>query len=302
MDHDPRFKELLTTFFIEFLDLFFPQVLAYLDRSSIEFLDKEVFTDVTAGERHEVDLVVKASFKGQDAHFLVHVKTQSSPEPNFPMRMFIYFSRLYAKYRLPVYPIALFSYDKPLQPEAQTHQVAFPDKAVLTFNYTAIQLNRLDWRKFARTPNPVAVALMAKMAIRPEDRPRVKLECLRLLATLKLNPAKMHLIRGFVDSYLRLNRREQVAMQEEMKTMEPTEKEAVTEVLNEWEEIGMERGMLQGVEKTVLRLLQRRFSTIPHEMEERIHSLTLARLDEFAGELLDFHTLADAQAWLTSHA
>jgi hypothetical protein len=38
-----------------------------------------------------------------------------------------------------------------------------------------------------------------------EDRPRVKLECLRLLATLRLNPARMRLISGFVDTYLRLN-------------------------------------------------------------------------------------------------
>ena len=35
------------------------------------------------------------------------------------------------------------------------------------------------------------------------ERPRVKLECLRLLATLRLNPARMRLISGFVDTYLR---------------------------------------------------------------------------------------------------
>ena len=39
--------------------------------------------------------------------------------------------------------------------------------------------------------NPVASALMAKMNIADSDRPKVKLECLRLLATLRLNPAKM---------------------------------------------------------------------------------------------------------------
>jgi len=51
MNHDRLFKELLTTFFIEFLDLFFPDLLQHLDRDSIEFLDKELFTDVTEGER-----------------------------------------------------------------------------------------------------------------------------------------------------------------------------------------------------------------------------------------------------------
>lgn len=73
IDHDRLFKELLTTFFIEFLELFLPEVLAYLERDSIQFLDKEVFTDVTAGERYEADLIVKAKFRGQEAFFLIHV-------------------------------------------------------------------------------------------------------------------------------------------------------------------------------------------------------------------------------------
>ena len=37
---------------------------------------------------------------------------------------------------------------------------------------------------------------------------RVKAECLRLLVTLRLNPAKMQLIFGFVDAYLRLDAEE----------------------------------------------------------------------------------------------
>src|SRR5689334_16175036 len=66
MDHDRLFKELLTVFFVEFIDLFLPDVAAYLDKDSIEFLDKEVFTDVTAGSKHEVDLLVKARLRNRD--------------------------------------------------------------------------------------------------------------------------------------------------------------------------------------------------------------------------------------------
>ncbi len=40
MDHDRIFKELLTVFFVEFLALFLPKVAAYLDPTSLEFLDK----------------------------------------------------------------------------------------------------------------------------------------------------------------------------------------------------------------------------------------------------------------------
>src|SRR5437660_4958273 len=83
IDHDRLFKELLTTFFTDFLDLFLPELSAYLDRSSVVFLDKEVFTDVTAGTRHEADLVAKASFRGQASFFLMHLEHQAQTQAEF---------------------------------------------------------------------------------------------------------------------------------------------------------------------------------------------------------------------------
>jgi hypothetical protein len=76
---------------------------------------------------------------------------------------------------------------------------------LLTFNFQAIQLNRLNWRDFLQHHNPVAVALMSKMNILEADRPKVKVECLRLLVNLPLDPARIYLISSFVDTYLRLN-------------------------------------------------------------------------------------------------
>src|SRR5205814_10286982 len=97
-DHDRLFKELLTTFFVEFVALFLPDVSAYLERDSLEFLDKELFTDVTSGERHEADVVVKARFRGEDTFFLIHVENQATPEPEFGRRMFRYFARLFERH------------------------------------------------------------------------------------------------------------------------------------------------------------------------------------------------------------
>jgi hypothetical protein len=67
MNHDQLFKELLREFFVEFLELLAPEAAEYVDRGHIEFLDKEVFANVTSGERHEADLVVKTRFRDRDA-------------------------------------------------------------------------------------------------------------------------------------------------------------------------------------------------------------------------------------------
>jgi hypothetical protein len=48
LDHD---QQLLTNFFAEFVELFLPDANPYLDLDSIEFLDEEVFTEPTGGER-----------------------------------------------------------------------------------------------------------------------------------------------------------------------------------------------------------------------------------------------------------
>jgi len=52
VDHDRLFKELLRAFFVEFFQLFFPEMAGVLNRSTITFLDKEVFPDLISGERH----------------------------------------------------------------------------------------------------------------------------------------------------------------------------------------------------------------------------------------------------------
>ncbi|MBE9226683.1 DUF4351 domain-containing protein [Phormidium sp. LEGE 05292] len=302
IDHDRLFKELLTTFFFEFIELFFPEVAAYLERDSLTFLDKEIFTDVTAGEQYEADLVAKVRFRGEESFFLIHTEHQSEARGDFSKRMFRYFARLYEKHALPVYPIALFSYDVPQRPEPTFHQVDFPDFRVLEFNYRVIQLNRLNWRDFLRYQNPVASALMAKMKIASSDRPRVKAECLRLMATLRLDRARMKLISGFVDTYLRLTAEEERIFRTEISTIEPSEREEVMEIVTSWELQGLEQGLQQGRQQEalslILRLINRRLGGVASDLEVRIRNLSTEKLEDLGEALLDFSEVADLVDWL----
>lgn len=292
IDHDRLFKELITTFFLEFLELFFPQVIDYLEPDSLTFLDKELFTDVTAGEQYEADLVAKVRFRGQETFFLVHIENQSYQEADFGRRLFRYFARLFEKYGLPVYPIVIFSYDSPRTPQTNIYRVTFPDKTVMEFNYGVVQLNQLNWRDFLQQENPVASALMAKMRIAPSDRPRVKAECLRLLATLRLNPAKMKLISGFVDTYLQLNAAEQEIFQSEIAQFEPVKQEVVMEIVTSWQ--------LQGRLEIVMRQLNRKVGAVTPELEARIQQLSPTQVEDLADALLDFTNAGDLVVWLNS--
>jgi hypothetical protein len=253
--------------------------------------------------------VVKARFRGREAFFLFHVEPPSYPEELFPRRMFIYFSRLYETFGLPVYPIAVLSYDRPLKAAPSEHRVEFPDGEVLAFRYRVVQVNRLRWRDFVNRPNPVAAALMAKMRVEPKDRKRVKLQCLRLMLTLKLDQAKMGLIAGFVNTYLRLTPRQEREVQKEIEALEPKSKE-IAMFWTSWHEEGMKAGMKAGMREgkqegrqeealtLVQRQLRRRFGAPVEALLERVRQLPTTRLEELGEALMDFSGVSDLERWL----
>jgi predicted transposase/invertase (TIGR01784 family) len=194
---------------------------------------------------------------------------------------------LYKEYQLPVYPIAIFSFDYPLRVQSQQHQVNFPDLKVLEFNFASIQLNQLNWRDFLQQQNPVAAALMAKMRIQKKDRPKVKAECLRLLVTLKLDPAKTQLISKFVDTYLDFDGAEEQQFQAEIDKMDLGQKEEIMEVMTSWEKKGMEKGIEKGVEterQTIALSLLR--ENLPLEMIARTTGLTIEQLEDLQAEVV----------------
>ena len=305
IDHDRLFKELITTFFWEFIELFFPQIIGYVEKKSLIFFPQEIFTDVTLGERRKLDVVAQVKFRGQKSFFLIHIEAQSYTESVFERRMFHYFARLDEKHGLPVYPIAIFSFDAPQRPEPNSYKVEFPDCKVLEFNYATIQLNRLNWRDFLENKNPVAAALMAKMKIEPKDRPKVKAECLRMLVTLQLDPARQQLISGFVDTYLRLNEAEEETFTEEIEQMKVAEKEEVMEIVTSWMERGIEQGLHQGLQREtdlVMRLINRRLGILEESLASQIRQLPIELTEDLGEALFDFQSQTDLVRWLEQNA
>src|SRR3989442_1042301 len=82
----------------------------------------------------------------------------------------------------------------------------------------------------------------AKMRFAKADRPRVKLECLRLLISLRLNRAKMQLIAGFVDAYLRFGEEEHRKFLDAVTAVDPPEQEQLMAVQYSFREFGIQEG------------------------------------------------------------
>lgn len=86
--HDQAFKELISTFFMEFLELFLPEFAATIDPTSVTFLQQEYFIDLVEGEEKIVDLLAEVKLAGEEATILIHLEPQSTAQTIFPQRLF----------------------------------------------------------------------------------------------------------------------------------------------------------------------------------------------------------------------
>jgi hypothetical protein len=295
VDHDQLFKQLISTFFREFMELFFSKEAAKINFPATTTMDKEVFTDIVPGDKHEVDLLRLVEYEGTPTKIVVHIEVQSSVKDHrFGERMFDYFARLKANHKEPIFPIVVFSFDKPERKELDTYVINVMDFEVNRFNFKVVQLNQLDWHDYVNRQNPVATAMMAKMKIAPEDRPRVKLECLRLLLGLELDPARTALISGFVGTYLRLNEQEEVEFEQGLEELGMNNKKELPIIRTDWE-IKAERKTLVNM---ALLQLDRKIGQIPIAAEEQIRQLETPQLEKLVGDLLDFTSVAQLEEWL----
>ncbi|RKQ12320.1 transposase [Oceanobacillus bengalensis] len=239
-DHDHLSKALIKTFLHEFTEAFFPQINQQLDFSTVKFLEQEVYTDLLVGKKRIIDILAEVKLKENDQLTLLHIEPQSTYQREFHERMFTYYSHLYLKHRIPIIPIAVFTYNNKADvPKSFTMEA--PDK-VSEFNYLQLHLIKLNWRAFIESDNPAAAALLSKMGYRDDERVQVKLEFLKMVSRIKLNEAKVELVIGFFESYLKLNEKEEKQLREEIANLPKDEAEGVLRLPNSFYERGRKEG------------------------------------------------------------
>lgn len=183
--------------------------------------------------------------------------------------MFIYCTRLYEKHRKPILPLAVFSYnDRREVPNQFT--IKFPNIQIIEFNYLQLHLVQKNWRAFIHQDNPAAAALLSKMGYTESERVHVKLEFLRMVSRMELNPAKMKLLYGFFDTYLKLNEKEEREMRKEVSKLPKEEADRVLELPNYY----FEKGVEEGVEQVVYNMINKGFS------DETIRDITGFSMDK----------------------
>ena len=116
-DFDSPWKEVLETYFQEFMAFFFPTVYDLIDwEKGYEFLDKElqkVVHEAVVGRRWADKLVRVHHQNGKEEWILIHIEIQSQVEVDFAERMYVYHYRLFDRYHRRVVSLAILETHAP---------------------------------------------------------------------------------------------------------------------------------------------------------------------------------------------
>jgi hypothetical protein len=174
------------------------------------------------------------------------VEGQAQRLPDYNKKMFKYFARLYEKYQRKILPIVVYSHDAKLD-EVDNFKIEFSFLKVLEFNFLMLQLRKIPWRQYIRSNNPVAAALIGMMNYTEIEKISVRIEFVRMMTNMQLDPARSALLTAFIETYVKLTEEEEILYRDRLKQeLTQQEVEKLIEITTSYHENGREQGKLEG--------------------------------------------------------
>ena len=322
-DYDSPWKEVLTMFFPEFMEFFFPDVHAAIDWSrGYEFLDKEMqrLSAKASIGRRTVDKLARVWLKnGNELRVLIHVEVQGQREVEFPQRMFVYNYRLFDRHKSPIASFAVFTDEDTNWRPSEYRTEIFGTELSLKFAAVKLMDYRSRQAELEQSNNPFAVVVLSQLAASEthgdvEGRFWKKLEIAKQLYERGYERERVLGLLEFLDALLRLpdeldndfyEKLDEQTEERKMKYVTSFERigirKGMEKGLEKGMEKGMEKGLLEGKVEVILLLLTQRLGTLGEAVESHIRHLSLAEVEELSRQLLSFASLAELQSWLSSH-
>ncbi|MEM1177441.1 MAG: DUF4351 domain-containing protein [Acidobacteriota bacterium] len=309
--HDGLWKELLRSFFPEFLKLAAPKVAAALVGEEPRFLEQESLTDLLDGVHVRMDLVAEVRRRGKVGSLvIVHIEVERDFGESMDRRVFRYFAHLKLKLDLPIIPIVLFLRGGPPGVERRHYREVVEDLVVVDFTYVAVGLSKAAAEDFLNT-SPLGAALAS--CTRGDKLPihERKYRCVEAILDAGVNDAQQMLLLNAVETYLQLLPEDQLkydrrvnespkgteVLRMEMTWAEKLHQKGHREGVALGRREGVALGHREGVEsgrRMLLRLMASRFGTPSDPLKARIRSLSdLEEIERLSERVLEAETLAE---------
>jgi hypothetical protein len=215
------------------------------------------------------------------------------------LRLWQYYMMLRLRHKLPVLPILVNLRGGRAGVHRGTLRESFEEKTIAVFHYRVLGVSGCRAEEWLARPEPIAWAFAALMRPGSWSRAKLKLECLRRIATSDVVGLRKQVLVDWVETYVQLTAQDAAELQrlldlegnEEIKTMELT-------WLGQAEARGKQEGIAEGAEtatrkavgrmqRVVLRQLEQRFGAVPTKMRRKIEAIdSLEPLADLAERVL----------------
>ena len=254
-EQDTPWKDIVETFFPQFLEFFFPDIHRDIDfTKKYEWLDKElqkIQKESKIGKRL-ADKLVKVFLKdGSERWLLLHIEVQSTQEENFAERVYVYNYRIFDRYHKEVISLVILT-DKSDTFRPGKHEInrwGFK----LTCEFPVIKI--LDYRgkieELEKSSNPFALVILIYLnlyeAKEDIDRFQVKLSIARSVYNTGKYTRKeaVNLLR-FIDWLIILPEELEKKFTEEIEKLEEVNK---MPYVTTFEKYGYKKGIKEGIQK-----------------------------------------------------
>jgi hypothetical protein len=295
MRYDERLKELLQTFFAEFMESFFPEFAARLDLTRVSFLNKEAFTAIGSGGPQIMDLVAETPLKdGSGSEMvLILVELAGRRRPLTPKQLYDYYALLRRDHQLPVIPILVYVTGGKGKERWEEYREGAVGFSFVIFQYPRLRLRSLKAAEHARSGSPLECALAPLMDRRGTDLPALKIASMEGIARGGLPGGKAWLLSNFVNTYLPLSgeaeeQYQALLGQEEHQMAKLIDYETwVAQNEARGEARGRATGHVEAKREDIIAVLETRFAPVPEEWVQRVETMdSLPQLNSLFRQLL----------------
>ena len=293
INFDNSWKEVLERFYEYFMAFFFPDVHQEIDwNKGYQFLDQELsqFLEDAKLTHRLVDKLVKVWLKtGNEIWVLIHIEVQTQWEKEFSMRMFLYNTLIFHRFKKPVATLVILGDNSPRwKPDNFGYTIC---RNKMSFQFSSVKLldYRSRWAELEASTNPFAIITMAQLkAIETrkdvKKRSDWKYEITKRLLKKGFSTEEIRYIYLFIEIILWLPEDLEMEFQKKIysykdeeimaKELLPHEKYFFAEGKEEGLRLGREEGDLIRARRAVIDVLEARFDFIPNTLSFRISGVT----------------------------
>ncbi len=303
-DYDSPWKEILDTYFPEFLAFAFPQIHRDVDWSrGYESLDQELPKILRLSEtgKRVVDKLIKVRRRnGEEQVVFIHIEFQADYDMDFPLRIYVYNYRIFDRTGRPVVSLVILGDDHPGWRPHRYRQDLWGCRSELRFPVLKLWDYNERWSELEASENPFAAAVMVHLKTRAtrqdaKGRLRWKLRMVRHLYERGFERRDAEQLFRFIDWLMALPEELEEQFDTELRQLEgETKMPYVTPFERRAIERGRTEGLAEGMQQVVSilkRQLTRRFEKLPDWAEERLEKASRDELEHWADRVIDAESL-----------